>query len=78
MAVLDAPPLSVTVSDAVKVPGSGTGDVVTGPVPTAPSPNDHAHDVTVPSGSVDPEPSKVTVSGAVPLEGVADMTAVGG
>ena len=28
--------------------------------------------------SVDPEPSKVTLRGAVPVDGVADMTAVGG
>jgi hypothetical protein len=50
--------------------------VVRGPAPTAPSPNDHAHDVTVPWGVVDPEPSKVTLRGAVPVEGVADMTAL--
>ena len=49
--------------------------MVTGPVPEAPSPNDHAHDVTVPLGVVDPEPSKVTLRGAVPVDGVADITA---
>ena len=47
-------------------------------MPELPSPNDHAHDDTVPSGSVDPEPSKVTVRGAAPVDGVADITAVGG
>jgi len=45
-------------------------------VPKAPSPNDHSHDVTAPWGVLDPEPSKVTLKGAVPVEGVADMTAV--
>jgi hypothetical protein len=50
--------------------------VVRGPWPEAPSPNDHAHDVTDPWGVLDPEPSKVTLSGAVPVDGVADMTAL--
>ena len=45
-------------------------------MPETPSPNDHAHDVTVPLGVVDPEPSNVTLRGAVPVEGVADMTAL--
>ncbi len=38
-----------------------------------PSPNDHNHDITLPSGSVDPEPLKVTVRGATPLKGLADI-----
>ena len=75
-AVLEAPPLSVTVSDAVYVPGFEYRCVVTGPVPKAPSPNDHAHEVTVPLGLTDPEPSNVTRRGATPVDGVADMTAV--
>jgi hypothetical protein len=76
--VLDAPLLSVTVRDAVYVPGVVYRWVVRDPVPKAPSPNDQAHDVTVPSGSVDPEPSKATLRGAAPVEGRADITAVGG
>ena len=43
-----------------------------------PSPNDQAQDVTVPSGSVDPEPSKATFKGADPVVGVMDITAIGG
>ena len=76
--VLDAPLLSVTVREAVQVPGVVYTWVATGPVPLAPSPKDQAHEVTVPSESVDPEPSKDTVRGAAPVVGVADMTAVGG
>ena len=45
-------------------------------MPTPPSPNAHDHDVTVPEGEVDPEPSKVTLKGAVPVAGLKDITAV--
>jgi hypothetical protein len=76
VATLDAPVLSVTVRDAVYVPGSVYRWVVRGPVPKAPSPNDHAHEVTVPLGVTDPEPSNVTRRGATPVDGAADMTAL--
>ena len=76
VAVLDAPLLLVTVRDAVYVPGVGYTWVAREPVPEAPSPNDHAHDVIVPEGVVDPEPSKVTLRGAVPVGGVAEITAL--
>jgi hypothetical protein len=78
VAVPDAPPLSVTVRVAAWVPGVEYTCVVWAPVPEAPSPNDHAHDVTVPSGSVDADPLKLTARGATPVVGVADRTAVGG
>ena len=78
VAVLEAPPLSVTVSDTAKVPAVVYMCVVAGPVPKVPSPNDQAHDATEPSGSVDVDPSKLTLSGATPVEGVIVMTAVGG
>ena len=49
------------------------------PVPTVPSPNAQVHAVMKPpKASLEPEPSNVTVSGAVPEDGVAVMTAVGG
>ena len=43
----------------------------------APSPNDHDQDEIVPSGSLDPEPVKLTGSGAAPVVGVAEITALG-
>ncbi len=42
-----------------------------------PSPNAHAYEAIVPSGSL-PDPVKVTGRGAVPEVGVADAVAVGG
>jgi hypothetical protein len=76
--VFDALPLSVTVKVAVYAPGVEYACVVVTPAPKVPSPNAHAHDVTVPKASVERDPSNVTVRGAVPDEGVADMIAVGG
>jgi len=52
--------------------------VVVTPVPVVPSPKAHAHDVTDPPRSVDPDPSNATVRGALPDAGVTDMTAIGG
>jgi hypothetical protein len=76
VAMLDAPVLSVTVRDAAYVPGSMYRCVIRGPVPKAPSPNDHVHEAIVPLGVVDPEPSNDTRRGATPVEGAADMTAL--
>ena len=76
--VLVAPPLSVTVSDAVYVAGPGYMCAVFAPEPNWPSPNDHDHDTIDPSGSLDAEPSNVTISGEGPEVGVAVITAVGG
>ena len=77
MAVLDAPPLSVTVSDAAYVPATSRRAWASAPVATEPSPNDHAHDFTQFRQVTRPEPSKLTVSGATPVVGVTEMTTAG-
>ena len=41
------------------------------------SPKSHSYDSIVPSGSEEPEPMKVTSRGALPVNGVAEITAVG-
>src|SRR5262245_4079850 len=43
-----------------------------------PSPKSNRYDTTVPSGSVEADPSSVTVSGPTPLPGVAASAAFGG
>ena len=70
-----APVLSPTLRVAVYVPAVLYTWVIRDPVPDAPSPNDHVHEFTVPWGAVDAEPSKVTLRGTTPVEGVAEMTA---
>ena len=75
--VSDLLPVSVTVRVAAYVPGAEYTCAAVTPVAKLPSPNAHAHEVKNPSRSVEPDPSNATVSGAVPDEGVADMTAVG-
>jgi hypothetical protein len=76
-----APWLSVTRSLAVYVPGwvyvhDGFAAVESS---KSPSPSrSHANEMVSPgSGSLDPEPSNCTVSGALPLVGVAVATAFG-
>jgi hypothetical protein len=76
-AVFVAPPLSVTVNLAVYVPGVEYTWAVVTPVPTVPSPNAQFQERRKPSMSYEPDPSKFTVRGAVPDEGVAVMTATG-
>src|SRR5690554_3879292 len=69
------PKLSVTVRLAVQVPAAYVWLVPT-PAPVAPSPNFQAWDETVPGLAVDPAPENCTVSGAVPVMGVASIRAV--
>src|SRR6266545_1524729 len=79
-AVAIAPPLSATVARAVQVPAAYVWVAVApgcGPT-TVPSPKSNRYDAIVPSGSLEPEASAVTVSGAVPDDGVTVSRATGG
>jgi hypothetical protein len=77
-AVPVAPRLSVTVSIALYVPAAWYVWPGFASVDVPPSPKVQAWDAIVPFGSLDPAELKLTVSGAAPLVGVAEMTAVGG
>ena len=80
--VVEAPWLSVTRRTALYVPGvvyvnDGFATVES---PKVPSPfRSHEYEIVSPaSGSDEPDPSKFTVNGTVPLVGDAVATAVGG
>jgi len=78
VAEAEAPMESVTVSFAVNEPADPYWWLVVAPELELPSPKSHEYELIVPSGSVDPVPSKETISGAVPDVGVAFRTTVGG
>jgi hypothetical protein len=57
-----APSLSVTVNATVLAPAEAKAWAVVGPLPLPPSPKSHTYDVIDPSGSNDPDPSKLHVN----------------
>ena len=74
--------MSVTRSTALYVPADAyvNDGFATVESPKVPSPfRSHEYEIVSPaSGSEEPDPSKLTASGAFPLVGVAVATAVGG
>jgi hypothetical protein len=78
VAVFTAPPSSVTVNDATKLPSDPYVCDGFACVDVPPSPNSHAYDTTVPSGSDDPAELNDTTNGAIPDDGDAPATATGG
>ena len=73
-----APESSVTVSLAVNVPALVYWWLAVGPDAVPPSPKAHEYEVIDPSGSLEADPSKLTVSGDCPLVGPAVNDGVGG